>query len=158
MQKRRFSWFDLWIGLCILGVDQATKYWTLSRLSIGDSWLIAEAGPIACFCTLTTNLGAAWGVFAQYSQALLIGRVFFVLFLGGIYAFAEKTTSIRTALALVLSGACSNIIDVLYRGQVIDMIHLSFWGWSYPVFNVADVAICLGALYMVSRSLFQETL
>ena len=157
MQQRRASWIDLCLGLCILGLDQATKYWSLDLFPIGASRLIASVGPIDCFLTLTTNSGAAWGLFANFSKALLACRVFFVLLIGGIYRFSEKTPQIRTALAVLLAGACSNIVDVFYRGRVIDMIHLRFWGWNYPVFNLADMAICIGALYLVVHSLFYNS-
>ena len=152
----RRSLVDLSIGISILSLDQLTKYFSLKYFSIGAYRLIGSLGPVDLFFTLTTNQGAAWGVCEESPEALLFFRVFFVLLLIGVYAISEKSISIRTALALILAGACSNIIDSLCRGQVVDMIHFRFWGWDYPVFNVADVAICTGALYVVIHSLFFE--
>ena len=46
----------------------------------------------------------------------------------------------------MLAGALGNIVDSLFLGHVVDMIHVVFWGWDYPVFNVADSFIFLGCL------------
>jgi signal peptidase II len=51
----------------------------------------------------------------------------------------------RAGGLLVLGGALGNVIDRLARGYVIDFLHISYW----PIFNVADVAICIGALLLV---------
>jgi signal peptidase II len=47
----------------------------------------------------------------------------------------------RSAGALVLGGAIGNLSDRALRGHVIDFIHVNYW----PVFNVADIAVCVGA-------------
>ena len=55
----------------------------------------------------------------------------------------QQHTSILAELA-VLAGAISNIIDRYLYGGVVDFIHAHLGGWSWPIFNVADMAIVLG--------------
>jgi signal peptidase II len=58
-------------------------------------------------------------------------------------------TSVQRAGGLiVLGGALGNVIDRLARGYVVDFLHVSYW----PVFNVADVAICIGGLLLAFGS------
>lgn len=100
--------------------------------------------------TLTTNLGAAWGMFTQSPDILFSIRLIFIGILLGIYSISKQCT--RVALLLILAGATSNIIDTIVWGHVIDMVHIRFWGWDYPVFNLADTYICIGAAYLIWKS------
>ena len=45
---------------------------------------------------------------------------------------------------LILGGAVGNLIDRLFRGYVVDSLHLGWQTWQLPVFNIADIAITLG--------------
>jgi signal peptidase II len=65
----------------------------------------------------------------------------FILFY---YARAEKTRTARWALALILGGALGNLVDRIRIGEVIDFLHLSVSGVSWPIFNVADIGVSLG--------------
>ncbi len=53
----------------------------------------------------------------------------------------------NSAIILIISGAISNLIDRFFFGCIVDFIDLRFW----PVFNLADVFICLGAIMIVIR-------
>jgi signal peptidase II len=151
----RLRLIDVSIGVGIVLLDQAIKCLSLKFFSIGEYRFLGSCGPVDLSFTLATNQGAAWGICEEFPNILLAFRFFFILLLSGVYA-ASKSASIRIALATILAGACSNIIDTLYRGQVIDMIHFRFWEWDYPIFNVADIAICVGAVYIVVYNIFFE--
>jgi signal peptidase II len=56
-------------------------------------------------------------------------------------------------LALILAGAVGNLIDRIWLGQVIDFIQLYYDRWYWPVFNIADIAIPIGAALLVVDSL-----
>jgi signal peptidase II len=100
---------------------------------------------IDLFWTLTYNPGAAWGVFGSFPTVLLLFRILFILLLFAIIVLAQISPLSKMVLAAILGGACSNIIDTIMWGHVVDMIHLRLWGWDYPVFNVADMGICIGS-------------
>ncbi|KYK73006.1 signal peptidase II, partial [Aggregatibacter actinomycetemcomitans] len=52
---------------------------------------------------------------------------------------------LNAAYALIIGGALGNAADRLYHGYVVDFLDFYWRDWHYPVFNVADIAICVGA-------------
>lgn len=60
------------------------------------------------------------------------------------------------ALALLLGGALGNFIDRILNQSVVDFVHTVWWGNSFPIFNVADIALTIGAIIMVVDVLFLE--
>lgn len=103
-------------------------------------------GGIDCTLTHVINPGGAWGIFSSFPRALVISRIgvvslLFYYILQMPYDFWRKLF-----LIAIFSGAVGNIIDYFLYGHVIDMIHFSFWGFSLPVFNLADLSICIGCL------------
>ncbi len=63
-------------------------------------------------------------------------------------------TGAALPLALIVGGALGNLIDRLLRGQVTDFIQVYWHQWSWPAFNVADSAICVGAIALIVTGLF----
>ncbi len=145
--------FDTMVGLAVLAIDRLTKYMALWWLSPGVPLPVGSLFGIDWMWTLTFNTGAAWGVGSDMPFLLLLSRVVFMGLLCLVYVRAHLAPLARTALAMILAGAGANIVDTLLWGHVVDMVHLRFWGWDYPVFNVADIAICLGAGLFVLQTL-----
>ena len=66
---------------------------------------------------------------------------------------AKPGTGFSVALALIMGGALGNLVDRLWLGMVIDFIDVHAGGWHWPAFNVADSAVCVGAvLYVLCQS------
>lgn len=109
------------------------------------------------FCiTHVMNKGAAWGMFASLHHYLFYFRLVAV---GGllVYLFFVKASPARKwALAFIAGGAMGNVCDYFLYGHVIDMFYFVFWGYSYPVFNVADSAIFCGIFSLVLQNLFSK--
>lgn len=94
------------------------------------------------------------------------GRWFFValtvivVVAGGIYysKIYNKNESKIASLALVLvaGGAIGNCIDRLFRGYVVDMLSFNFFGYSFPVFNFADICVVIGAVLLVVSLCFTK--
>ena len=55
---------------------------------------------------------------------------------------------------MVAAGALGNVLDIFLYGHVVDMFYFVFWGWSYPVFNLADASIFIGIATLAIVSLF----
>ncbi len=53
------------------------------------------------------------------------------------------------ALSCILGGAIGNLIDRLYTGSVVDFIQLHAYNYYFAVFNIADMAITLGAMLLI---------
>lgn len=102
------------------------------------------------------NKGAAWGVFASLQDYLLYARVAII---GGLlsYLFFVKAAPFRKfCLMLIASGALGNVVDYFVYSHVVDMFYFILWGYSYPVFNIADSAIFLGIALLLGESLFAK--
>lgn len=98
------------------------------------------------------NKGAAWGIFASLQEYLLYGRIAII---GGLLAYLSfvKTSVFRKfCLILIATGALGNVVDYFIYGHVVDMFYFVFWGYSYPVFNIADSSIFAGIILLLGES------
>jgi signal peptidase II len=101
-----------------------------------------------------TNHGVAWGLGADFQELLVLLRVVLVVGLFLYFMFSFKMFAYRYPLAMIVAGGFGNIIDYFIYGYVIDMFHFTFWGYSYPVFNIADTSICLGLCCFLINAFF----
>lgn len=98
---------------------------------------------------LVKNKGAAWGLFQQYPQALTYTRIVIVAYLARKIFFSQIGTFKKLCFTLIGAGALGNLIDHFRYGYVVDMFHFTFWSYDFPVFNIADTCIFLGALGLI---------
>jgi signal peptidase II len=140
-----------WMGIAIivLLLDQLTKITILKLFSYGESL------PVTSFFNLVLvyNKGAAFSFLAAESgwqrwffTALGIGAALFIVHLLKRHAGQRMFC---WALALILGGAIGNVIDRIAYGHVIDFLDFYIGNWHWPAFNVADSAICIGAVLFV---------
>lgn len=156
--SRLLAYRRLWLlAAVVLGLDQLTKYWVSARLPFG-SYGPAGYAVIPGFFNLVHvgNTGAAWSMFAGRS-AVLAGLA--VATLLAIH-FWRRQLGLREpagqlAFGLLCGGIVGNLVDRLVHGHVIDFIDLHFGGYTYPTFNVADSAICVGVAWYILWSLRQ---
>ena len=130
-------------GSIILAVDQITKYYVSINFELGQTKEFLNG-----FIDLTYihNTGGAWGMLSGHS-GLLLGATFIIMAVCIVlfFKYATKNKLLFWALSLVISGGMGNIIDRTFRdGKVIDFLHFEFWP-QFPVFNIADCAIVVGA-------------
>lgn len=99
------------------------------------------------------NRGISWGMFyAQNSWLFYLMTVCVALVIIVLSVYTYKRWLAHKLIlgeTLVLTGALSNLLDRILHGGVIDFIQLSYNDWYFPVFNVADIAICLGVCIML---------
>lgn len=155
----------LFIGVSILILDLLSKWLTHHYIPLmHESAYWYPYGGIGIFKDLygvefsishTTNIGAAWGFLSQYQLPLLIFRIALIAALTAYIAFFNKNRTWLIPLTLITVGAAANVIDFFIYGHVIDMFHFVLWGYDFPVFNVADSAICLGIAWLFILSFFE---
>lgn len=156
---RRGIWIPLFLACTILLLDAGSKFWVrenlphvstiVYRYPYGGIGLFEDVWGIECSINYATNKGAAWSLFSSYPNVLIGIRIILISGLM-LYCFLGKMRPAwRYPLALILSGAWGNLLDAFLYGQVIDMIHFVFWGYDYPIFNIADSAICIGIFLAV---------
>jgi signal peptidase II len=131
-------------------VDQVSKAWAVKSLRLANDVTIIRG-----FLDLvyTENRGIAFG---QLQEGGAAGRWFFVILAiaavcGVLYYFLKTArTDDRTlgACALLLAGIAGNLTDRIRFGYVIDFISAHAGSYHWPVFNVADACICIGALLL----------
>lgn len=144
------------IVVTIVGLDWVTKRWALEFLE--HALTIRGVGGVPL--TLAYNTGIAFGVNVPAAgRWILVGAsVFVLIMLAGLFHQAKPSDWLRlTSVSLVAAGALGNLIDrVRWEHGVVDFIgpiDLGFMHW--PIFNVADMAITVGAI-MLGYSLWRE--
>ncbi len=102
-------------------------------------------------------MGAAWGVLADFPNALVVVRILLIAALIIYFLGVNQRAAWNTPLCLIISGAIGNVIDYFHYGYVVDMIQFSFWGYEYPIFNIADSAIFIGSFWVLISATMEES-
>lgn len=142
----------LLLSLLVIALDQLTKAWALHALQ--PAGMPHAVIPGFLNWTLAFNTGAAFSFLAEGTGWQ---RWFFValalVISGALIVWLARTArgDWRTALplALIVGGALGNLVDRLHAAQVTDFIQVYYRHWSYPVFNVADCGISVGAVLLI---------
>lgn len=134
-------------AVSVFVVDHITKFlsiWYLPRDQYGDGIPVTVIP--GCFSLkYAYNTGAAFSMFSDNTGILAIVSLVISSILVVWYLRTPAHWKItRYALALVLGGAVGNLVDRAFRGHVVDMFLAYYKTYYYPVFNVADSAICIG--------------
>ncbi len=147
--RGKLGYLALALGLIV--ADQATKAWATLRLR---PVMAIEIIPGYFRFNYATNRGVAFSMFADSSfnvrwifAGISILATLFVL--NYLWRTAAGQIRLNFALALLLSGIVGNMIDRVRLGEVVDFIEVH-WRDQYvwPTFNVADSAICVGAVLL----------
>lgn len=132
----------LWLAFLVLAIDLASKFWVMTNFALYES---VKLLPFFNF-TYVHNTGAAFSVFEGQRWPLILVAVLICSFLSFmLYRTAKESKMVNIAYCLIIGGALGNLVDRLVHGYVIDFLHFYIKDWHYPVFNIADVAICIGA-------------
>lgn len=105
------------------------------------------------------NYGISYGWFASHSQVtrwILIVLSVAVAVLLWVWLVRQTRPHVAAAIGLVLGGAIANATDRLLHGAVADFFHLYVAGFSWYVFNIADMAIVAGVLVLMYDSFVHE--
>ena len=140
------------VALLVVLFDQLTKYYVVENFYLGESVPVIEN---IFHWTYILNPGAAFGMLEG-------SRWFFVVIavavLGGIWYMKDEINEggwmMQYGTALFGGGAIGNLIDRARSGLVIDFFDFRIW----PVFNVADIAICVGVAMILWKVLETEFL
>ena len=135
-------------GLLALVLDQLTKWWAVAAI---DPLHPVTVIPGLLDLVLVHNRGAAFGFLNRSDIQWLFWR-FLGATVGAAVAIVALLRSSRfnawlsAALGLVLGGALGNLVDRIRFRAVIDFVDVYVGQWHWPAFNVADMAICIGAI------------
>lgn len=140
------------VAFSITIFDQIIKKWTTNSLHLHAS----KAGIEGVFdFYYIRNEGAGWGILqGQMWFFYIITLIIIVYFVFLIYKHRQSNVFLKLTYGLLLGGAVGNFIDRVVHGYVIDMFRLSFI--NFPIFNIADVALSLGILFLIIQVLFAQ--
>ena len=148
--RKLARWYAL--ALLVVLLDQLTKHWVSANFGYGE----ARAYSGFFNLVLTYNKGAA---FSFLAAAAGWQRGFFIVIallaiavIGALLARHAGEKLFCFALALILGGAMGNVLDRMVLGYVVDFLDFHVAGWHWPAFNLADSAITLGAVLLVTDS------
>ena len=145
MQWRRLIPAGLWAMGGLL-LDQASKVWVQETLSPHVSVPVWKG---LFHLTYVLNPGAAFGILRGQSKLLVVLPVLAIAFAVWVLPRLPQTRRgrrvIPAATGLLLGGSLGNLVDRLTRGAVVDFLDFRVW----PVFNLADVFVVVGAGLLV---------
>lgn len=129
----------LGIGILVFVIDQLVKHLVVSTMHLGQSFPVIKG---IFHITYVLNPGAAFGMLEHQRwffvvvalAAVLLGVVFYK-------KLQQESILMRSGAGLLLGGAVGNLADRIQSGLVVDFLDFRVW----PVFNIADIAICAGA-------------
>ena len=133
-----------------IAADQYSKYLIVTHMSVGESIVVI---PHYFYLTYLINPGAAFGMLANYRILFVLASI--ILFVAYIYYFkklAQFKWWDRIAVTMLVSGALGNMIDRVRINGVIDFIDFRVW----PIFNFADIFICVGVAILIYSILMGE--
>ena len=147
----------LWLSALVIALDQLSKWWAVQALQpIGVPHPVI---PGLLNWTLAFNSGAAFSFLAGGSGwqrwfFVLLALVISTVLVAWLARTPRRDWRTGMPLALIVGGAMGNLIDRLHAAQVTDFIQVYFRQWSYPVFNLADSGITVGAVLLIAFGLF----
>ena len=154
--KCSITWLYWFVGIIIFCIDRITKNAALvsflERVESGIPLLSYE---------MTFNRGISWGIFNFENQVVFMFISIMIALATCAVAWYAHVCCKRgepvLGHVLIIIGSVSNLIDrVVYHG-VIDFILISFRDYSWPIFNVADMAIVVGILILVWQHVFSAS-
>ena len=147
------------LALIVLIADQVSKAWATEKLLPVDT---LEVIPNFFRFTYARNRGVAFSLFAdsKYEIKWVLAAISLLAAIGVAYYLIRLTANnlrLNISLSLLLAGIVGNLINRVRLGEVVDFIDFHWYEkYTWPTFNIADAAICVGAALLALEMLFEE--
>ena len=150
MSLNRSKSIALLVAVIIIALDQWTKYLASTELNYG---LPVEILPVFNL-TLQHNTGAAFSFLAdaggwQRWFFTIVSAVVSIVLVIWLSRLRSEQSLMIASLSCILGGAIGNLWDRVVLGYVVDFISVHYGTWYFPTFNIADMAISIGAGLMI---------
>jgi signal peptidase II len=158
MSKQSAHAIHLTIALVIILLDRWSKRAVAARIALYSHIQII---PRFFQLTHTENTGAAFSLFADspshWKSAMLIGFSVVAMLIVLLLLWRQQSLTITgVALSLILGGAAGNLWDRVLHGRVVDFLLFYVKQYQWPVFNLADSSIVIGACLLVMEIVFSS--
>lgn len=141
----------VWSLVVAIGVLVLDRLHKLVQVDLAG-WVGGESVTLAPFFNyvLVWNPGISYGLLdglpPEGLLAIMAGAVLLLLW----WWWTDSSFLTRVGIAFVVGGAVSNAVDRIVYGAVADFFHFHAFGWSFYVFNIADMAISLGVILLIA--------
>ena len=143
------------VAILALAVDQANKHWLIF---VFDIELNQPVRLTPFFDVIyARNPGISYSLFratSDFGRWTLFGLALAATFLLAIWLWRIRSLPTALALGLIIGGALGNAYDRFAYGFVADFYHFHLGGFSWDVFNLADVGIVAGVALLIGESMF----
>ena len=138
----------IWIisFICII-IDQIIKFIINNNINLYDQNTIIDN---FFYLTNVWNYGAAWSILT--GSRIMRCIVTFLIMIGLYYFFIRKEKLKKyekVIYGFLYGGIIGNLIDRIFRGYVIDYLEFYIFGYSFPVFNLADILIVISMFFII---------
>lgn len=136
----------------ILIFDQMTKLLISSNMNLYDSIPVIEN-----FFSITyvQNTGAAWSMLEGNMMFFYFITFIAIFLMMKFYKSSDCDEISAWGIAMMLGGTIGNFVDRIRLQYVVDFLDFNIFGYDFPVFNVADIALCIGVAVVVLSVLLE---
>lgn len=151
--KKHFSMIVLIVVMFFI-FDQVTKYMIAARMNVGQSYEFIDG---FFYFTYVRNEGMAWSLLSGARWLFIIVGVVAVCLLSYFFVMSKKHEILtRYGLVLTVAGALGNLYDRILFGYVRDFINFYIFNYDFPIFNIADICVCVGIGLIMLDIIIQE--
>ncbi|MBF0710197.1 MULTISPECIES: signal peptidase II [unclassified Gemella] len=136
-------------------IDQVSKYFVVKDMVIGQQ---IEVVNNFFYLTSHRNRGAAWGILQDSRLFFIVVTTIIILALF-LYILKNKSDlrlGEKILFSLILGGSIGNFIDRIRNGEVVDFFDFKIWSYNFPIFNFADIFICIGVGILLIKTYREE--
>lgn len=134
------------IAVLVLIIDQVSKSLIEIFFKLNESVVVIKD---FFYITVAHNTGGAWSIFSDHSYLFIVASIIaIVLLIKFMFGFKNNLRN-NIAFACLFGGIFSNLADRIFLGYVRDFLDFKIFGYDYPIFNIADVAIVIGVILLI---------
>lgn len=133
------------IAISTLILDQISKIVVASIVHLNEMVSVIKG---FFYITYSENTGAAFSILEGRSMLLIVVSLAVLAVLFRYYKSLKSTILSKISFGLLYGGIVSNLIDRIFLGYVRDFLKFDIFGYHFPIFNIADSAIVIGALLL----------
>lgn len=139
--------WSLLLGIGVFILDRLHKFIQIDIMG----WIGGEIVHVTGFFDymLIWNTGISWGLMSGVSAQMLLAIMVAAMAALSVWWWKDTAYWTRLGIALAIGGALSNALDRVIWGAVADFFHFYAGGYSFSVFNIADVAITFGVILLI---------
>ena len=139
----------VFISTAVLFLDLLSKYLIQSN----ESWHLITVIDGFFQIRYAKNTGMAWSMLSGQTAFLSIVACAAIGFMIWYLKTSHPDKLTKICLALMIGGAAGNLYDRLVFSYVRDFLDFYIFGYDFPIFNIADSALCIGVFLLVIASL-----